>query len=84
MAPRYRFGATGVLGAGGAFLALTTIMFRFTETNWLAMAVVLAVFLMPAVARMMSYGKGEAAAPVGTGGTSVIPVAIAVAIAIIM
>ena len=81
-APRYRFGAAGVLGAGGAFLALTTIMFRFTEVNKWALAVVLLVFLSPAVARMTPLGKTETRAPVPTGITSAIPVAIAVAIAL--
>jgi hypothetical protein len=83
-APRYRFGAAGVLGAGGAFLALTTIMFRFSETNKWALAVVLLVFLCPAIVRMTPVAKSDAWAPVVTGITSAIPVAIAVAIAMAM
>jgi len=83
-APRYRFDAAGVLGAGGAFLALTTIMFRFSETNKWALAVVLLVFLCPAIVRMTPVAKSDAWAPVVTGITSAIPVAIAVAIAMAM
>lgn len=82
--PRYRFGAAGVLGAGGAFVALTTIMFLFTETNKWALAVVLLAFLCPAIVRRTPLGKGEAWAPVVAGITSAIPVAIAVAIALVL
>ena len=83
-APRYPFGAAGLLGAASAFLALTTIMFLFTETNKWALAVVLLVFLCPPAARMMPLGKSDAWAPVIAGITSAIPVAIAVAIASVL
>ncbi len=82
--PRDTFGAAGVLGGGGAFLALTTIMFQFTETNKLALVFVLPVFLCPIVARATRYGRGGASAPVATGVISIVPVALAVALAIIM
>lgn len=82
--PRDAFGAAGVLGGGGAFLALSTIMVQFTETNTLALAFVLLVFLCPVVARATRYGKGGASAPVATGVISLVPVALALAIVIIM
>ncbi len=82
--PRDAFGAAGVLGAGGAFLALTTIMVQFTETNTLALAFVLLVFLCPVVARATRYGKGSASAPVATAVICLVPVALALAIVIIM
>lgn len=82
--PRYPFGSVGVLSAGGAFLALTTIMFQFTETNTLALVFVLPVFLCPAAARMTRYGESEATAAVATGIISAAPVVLAIAIAIIM
>ena len=82
--PRYTFGAAGVLGGGGAFLALTTIMFQFTETNKLALVFVLPVFLCPALARASRYGGGDASAPMATAAISVVPVALAVAIAVIL
>ncbi len=81
--PRYMFGAAGVLGCGGAFLALTTIMFQFTETNKMALVLVLLVFLCPALARATRYGNGKASAPVATGIISVVPVTLAVMIAIV-
>ena len=82
--PRDTFGAAGVLGGGGAFLALTTILFQFSEINKLALVFILPVFLCPAIARATRFGRSRALAPVATGVLSAVPVAVAIAIAIIM
>lgn len=79
--PRFRFDAGGVLGAGGAFIAVATITILFTDADKLAMAFLILVFLSSRVSSVTQLGVRPGFGPIVTGFVALIPVLVAVAIA---
>ncbi len=79
--PRYKFGSAAVLGAGGGFLSLATIIVMFTEASQLAFIFIAPVFAAPFCARYFGLNKGEELGPIVTGLISLVPVVVGVGIA---
>lgn len=80
---RFTFGCIGLVSAGGAFLALTTILIQFTETYKLALFFIVPVFFCPTFVRRTRFAKNEATATVTTSLFSTVPVIFAIALAIL-
>lgn len=80
--PRFRFDGAGVLGAGGGFVAIATTSILFTDANQLAMAFLVLVFLTSRVSTITKFGTRPALGPIVTGLVCLLPVIVAVAIAV--
>ena len=78
---RYAFGLAAVLGAGGGIVALAVSMALFTDSNRIAVAVLMLAFLARPVAEKLPLAKSKGIGPIVLGLTSAVPAAIAVAIA---
>jgi len=81
--PRLNFGAAAVFGSGTALMAVATTVVLYSDANLWSMLLIVPVFVAPAVLANNLIVNRPTLGPLAVGGITLIPVAIAVAIALI-
>lgn len=81
---RFSFGYAALMGGGGTLFALATTLTLFSDASRLALAFILLVFIAPIVARRLPIKESPALTPITIGLVAIAPVAVAIAIAIII
>jgi hypothetical protein len=81
--PRFAFNHAAVFASATALMAISATIVLFTYADRLAMALILAVFLVPAVLADRLRARTPALQSMAVGGLTLIPVALAVVLALI-
>jgi len=81
--PRFVFGQAAVFAAATALTAIATTIALYTDADRLAMGLILAVFLAPSVLAFKPLAGKPALQSLAVGGVTLLPVALAVAVALI-